>query len=311
LKRAGSPTPESRPITIGALSRATQIPVETLRTWERRYLSPVPIRKPSGHRLYPVATIEHLRRVARLLERGHRPAEILKLSLPELDGLLEVADAAAPAPARGVFEAREGGDVERSLRAMMRATIELDRPALLAALQSQWARLGPSDFLERVAAPLLSRLGRDWHEGRIQVRHEHFASGVLGDFLRAVREPFEARAGGPRVIAATPPGESHEGGLLMAALVLSLRGRRLLYLGADSPVAEIVAAARQGRFEAVMISISSAMPAARARRFLAALRRDLPRAVALWVGGDGAPPGQRGVERFETLGEFDERLGRR
>ena len=71
--------PETRALSIGALSRATRIPVETLRTWERRYGAPRPIRKPSGHRLYAASAVEHLRRVSRLLAQGHRPAEVLLL----------------------------------------------------------------------------------------------------------------------------------------------------------------------------------------------------------------------------------------
>ena len=83
---------DSKPISIGALSRATRIPVETLRTWERRYGFPMPDRKPSGHRLYPAATVERLRRVSRLLNRGHRPAEILGLSLAEADSMLLISE---------------------------------------------------------------------------------------------------------------------------------------------------------------------------------------------------------------------------
>ena len=44
-------------LTIGALSRATQIPPATLRTWERRYGVPKASRKPSGHRLYPLEAV--------------------------------------------------------------------------------------------------------------------------------------------------------------------------------------------------------------------------------------------------------------
>ena len=51
-------------LSIGALARATSIRVETLRTWERRYGYPLPERKPSGHRVYPVASVSRLRRIA-------------------------------------------------------------------------------------------------------------------------------------------------------------------------------------------------------------------------------------------------------
>ncbi|HEY6509415.1 MAG TPA: MerR family transcriptional regulator, partial [Vicinamibacterales bacterium] len=113
---------EDRPLTIGALSRATRIPVETLRTWERRYLSPTPIRKPSGHRLYPVGAVEHLRRVARLLERGHRPGELLRMSNKELDTLLALGEEgdAPPSESRSAAAAA-APDRERSLSNMLRA----------------------------------------------------------------------------------------------------------------------------------------------------------------------------------------------
>ncbi len=79
-----------RTLTIGALSRATHIPVETLRTWERRYGAPRPLRKPSGHRLYPASTVEHLRRVERLLAQGHRAGQILTLPPDALEEMLEL-----------------------------------------------------------------------------------------------------------------------------------------------------------------------------------------------------------------------------
>ena len=57
-------------LSIGALSRATGIPVETLRTWELRYGYPVPERKPSGQRVYLLSCIPRLRRIAEALFRA-------------------------------------------------------------------------------------------------------------------------------------------------------------------------------------------------------------------------------------------------
>ena len=97
----------------------------------------------------------------------------------------------------------------------------------------------------------------------------------------------------------------------MASLVLALRERRVIYLGRDTPPAEIDAAVRQNHVEAVLISISNSYAAARASRFLTELRSTLPTSVALWVGGSGAPSDQAGIERFDSLARFDERLARR
>ena len=50
---------------IGALSRSTGIPINTLRTWERRYGVPAPERTDGGQRVYDVADVQR-----RLLAQG-------------------------------------------------------------------------------------------------------------------------------------------------------------------------------------------------------------------------------------------------
>jgi len=296
-------------LSIGALSRATRIPVETIRTWEQRYGSPVAMRKPSGHRLYPAGTVEHLRLVGRLLAHGHRPGEILPLSLPELDELLSLSEPVqAPVPSLAEPAAMDAGRIAGTLERLIRAAADLDRRALMQELQSSWAALGPLGFLEHVASEFMMAVGRAWAGGRLEVRHEHFASACLADFLRRVREPFDQQASGPRVVAAMLPGERHEGGLIMSSVLMAVRGYRVLYLGLDTPIEQIAAAARAGDAESVAVSVSEAMNSARAVREVAELRKALPRRVGLWVGGAGAPPSIRGVERFESLSAFDERL---
>lgn len=296
-----------RALSIGALARATGIPVETLRTWERRYGAPKPVRKPSGHRVYPVAMVEHLRRVSRLLESGHRPGEILGLTQRELEALLALT-ADAPSGDRPGALAGAAFSPAATVRALLRATVELDRAALLHELRFAWVRLGPVRFLDEVAGAFMVEVGHAWSAKRLEVGHEHFASACLSDFLRSAREPFDHGARGPRVIAAMLPSEAHEGGLLIATCLLAHRGYRVLYLGADTPVDQIAAAARAARAGLVAVSVSAAMPRARATRELAGLRDALPRKVTVWVGGAGAPPDVSGVERFETLTALDARL---
>ena len=293
---------EERPLSIGALSRVTRIPVETLRTWERRYGALRPIRKPSGHRIYPASVVEHLRRVSRLLSRGHRPAEVLSLADADLDALLALD--VEGAPATGVPQRT----TEESLAALLEATRALDRRALFQELRAAWVRLGPVPFLEAVAGRFLVEIGRAWESGALDVRHEHFASACLSDFLRAAREPYDQRARGAGVVAAMLPDEAHEGGLLLVAALLAVRGRRVLYLGPRSPIPEIAAAARSSTAEAIAISVSAATPARRAAAQLQALRRAVPPRVRIWLGGAGAPRAVRGVERFDSLAGLDAAL---
>ena len=57
------PSKPGRRLSIGALARATGVPAETLRTWERRYGFPEPERTSTGHRRYTLETLERVRMV--------------------------------------------------------------------------------------------------------------------------------------------------------------------------------------------------------------------------------------------------------
>jgi methanogenic corrinoid protein MtbC1 len=295
--------PNSRPLSIGALSRATRIPVETLRTWERRYGVPTPVRAASGHRQFPVSAVEQLRKVTTLLGQGYRPGEILVLPAAELDGLLSLSERGRP---RVLPDARPVPDPP--VGAMLESIRQFDRVTLVGALRTNWARLGPMRFLEECASALLFEVGKGWEEGRLQIRHEHFASECVTDVLRELREPFDRQATGPRVALATLPGDLHEGGLLMASVVLALRGYRVLYLGTDTPVEQIVETVRDGEVDVVTLSISPTVPRSRAEKSVDALRGALPARVPLWLGGAGVPAKTgKGVERLTTLASLDAR----
>jgi methylmalonyl-CoA mutase cobalamin-binding subunit len=276
---AGSAAAEGR-LTIGTLAAATGIPAETIRTWERRYGFPVPERKESGHRLYALAAIPRLRRVALAIARGHRPAEVVPASDAALDALLAAVPLAPERPA-GTGAPPAPDDLIGAARAF-------DGETLRRAFHADWARLGPLEFLERRAAPFLLAIGDAWESGALDVRHEHFASGCLGDFLRTVRAPLDDRAAGPIAVLATLPGELHGIGLQMAAVVFALHGWRALVLGVETPPEQIAALARDVPIAAVAVSVVRRRDGRDPSLDVQRLRRDLPRGVPLLLGGAGA-----------------------
>jgi DNA-binding transcriptional MerR regulator/methylmalonyl-CoA mutase cobalamin-binding subunit len=284
-------------LSIGALAKATGVPIETLRTWERRYRFPVAERKPSGHRLYPIATVTRLRCIADALAHGHRAAEVVAATDDELDRLLSATTGlAALRPAPSI-------PVTGSTDELLGAVASFDAGRLTAALWSDWGRLGAVEFLQTVVAPLIERVGREWAEGRLEIRHEHFLSERLADVLRSLRLPFDLRASGPLVVCATVPGESHALGLQMAALLLASAGLRIVYLGTEVPPVELARVARELGARAVAVSVSAAADGQAARRHLARVREALPRSVVLLLGGTGAPPTRGDTV---TVGDFAE-----
>ncbi len=77
---------------IGAVSRITNIPVDTLRIWERRYSVVVPIRSDNSDRLYQREDINRLTLLKMLVDRGHSIGSIAKLTNEELVERLDIHD---------------------------------------------------------------------------------------------------------------------------------------------------------------------------------------------------------------------------
>lgn len=289
---------------IGAVSRATGIPVETLRTWERRYGFPTPERTPSGHRVYQAQTVEHLRHIARALKGGHRASRVVGLPLEELLQLLGGPGIEAFRDDQPQPEA-EAQRLDPTLQSWIDAVLDLDEASLEAGLLQEWNRAGTVTFLTQRATPFLHEVGRLWSIGKLGVAHEHFASERLRDFLSSQWRPMAHNSHGPTVLCATLPDELHHLALHMLACVLAMNGLRVLFLGMSAPLEEIQRAAAQAEAQAVVISVSSAMDAILSTRRLRELRQLLPASVELLLGGAGAPERLDGVTYLGTLESLD------
>ena len=77
---------------IGAVSRMTNIPVDTLRIWERRYSVVVPFRSENSDRLYKTDDINRLTLLKMLVDRGHAIGSVAPLNNDKLLERLEIHD---------------------------------------------------------------------------------------------------------------------------------------------------------------------------------------------------------------------------
>lgn len=294
-RKSQDPSSEMAYLSIGGLSRATGVPIETLRTWETRYGFPKSVRKPSGHRQFEVAQVERVRRIALALERGLRAGEVVPASDAVLASLVATLPA-KPVP-RGQAPPFEG-------RAFIELIKRFDADRLMRSLHSDLALQDPLAFIETRIAPCLETMGAAWEAGEIDIAHEHFASERISDVLREARLRFEETANGLLVVLTTLPGEPHGLGLQMAALVLSARGLRVLSLGTEVPIGEVVALAESIRAAVVGVSVSASTHRIAAAK-VTTLRSQLSRKIELVVGGAGAPTHIKGTTVFANLRELD------
>jgi methanogenic corrinoid protein MtbC1 len=136
--------------------------------------------------------------------------------------------------------------------------------------------------------PFLEELGVRWEAGTLSVAHEHFASNLLRQRLSALAHQYEALpdqdARRPHALLACPPGERHDLMLLCFDLLLGERGWRTTFLGADTPIDGLVAAARAADVDAVVVAATLSANLTAHREVLADLATDHP----VYVAGRGA-----------------------
>lgn len=74
-----------------AAARMVNIPVATLRVWERRYQVVGPVQAPSGQRLYSSQDVRRLVLIKQLVNRGHAIGMLARQETPRLQDLLDEA----------------------------------------------------------------------------------------------------------------------------------------------------------------------------------------------------------------------------
>jgi methanogenic corrinoid protein MtbC1 len=288
-------------LTIGAVARATGVPTETLRTWERRYGFPNAERTITGHRRYTLETVERVRLVLSALKLGHRPALALTASEADLQALLARAEPPVANASDDDDEAIDRDAVSRWLELIRR----FDGRALDRELRLSLAATGVTRCLTLRIAPLIHEIGERWSIGQVGVRHEHFATERLNEFLARHWRPLSDSATGPFAVAATPSGERHTLGLQMVALTLAINNIRVVYLGADVPAAEIAQSVAQHGARAVVLSAARSMAREQLLLECRSLRTSLGAELPIVVGGDGFEHPPEGVTLLPDLRLLD------
>jgi methylmalonyl-CoA mutase cobalamin-binding subunit len=258
---------------IASVEQATGIARATLRIWERRYGFPRPGRDLRGERSYPDEQVRKLRLIADLMARGHRPGRLVELNATELAAL-----AGPPASGRGGPPAIDD-PVVGALRSH-------DVAAVLRLLEDGVRRLGLAGFVSERMPQMNVNVGLAWARGELEVYEEHLYTDLVGDLLRRhLARQAPAPSGGPRVLLATLPEESHALGLAMAKVMLALEGCACTSLGPRVPVPQLVIAAGAFHADVVGLSFTASVNPSHVLRGLEQLRGELAPQVRVWAGG--------------------------
>lgn len=296
---------------IGVAAERSGLTADVIRAWERRYGVVEPRRDAAGRRVYTSADIARLRLLSRATEGGRSIGQVADLDAARLEELVAQDQAARRAAAPGPRVPKSAGEVVAEALKRVRG---LDGAGLESLLVRSASLYGVPAFLRGVLAPLFREIGEEWHAGRLVPSQEHLATAlarsVLGRLLARIPVPADA----PVVLVATPAGERHEIGALLAAAEATVEGWRVVYLGADLPAVEIASAARVVGARLVALGAVYAPEPAELRREVEEVRAELPEAVTLLLGGPamvllaGELRGAEGVVIAESLDDLASRL---
>jgi DNA-binding transcriptional MerR regulator/methylmalonyl-CoA mutase cobalamin-binding subunit len=270
--------------SIQAVAERTGLSPHVIRAWERRYRAIEPERSPGKHRLYSEAEIERLAMLRRAVEGGHSIGRIARMPVAELHALVARLPPAAAAPSRALPDDRAAASRSDAIR----ATERFDAAALETTLRHALLELGHNGLLRLVVAPLAEEVGDRWRRGELTAAHEHFFTAGVKVFLGGLTRQFATPLTAPQIVVATPAGQLHELGAIMAAATAANLGWRPIYLGPGLPAHEIAGAALRNEAAAVALSIVYPEDDPTLARELTDLARLLPAHTRILAGGRAA-----------------------
>ena len=275
---------------IGVVSDRTGLSPHVLRAWERRYGVVEPTRTEGGQRLYSDDDISRLSLIVKASQVGRPVGSLAVLPISEL-ALLVAQDAD-----QGRVRTSPTSEVRARALAAVR---DMAPDRLQSLLRHSVLSLGTPAFLEQVLSPLLVDIGTEWHTGRIGIAHEHAASAAVQQLLGWLIHELDVQVDAPSVLLATPAGQRHSQGAMIAAAAAAHDGWHVVWLGADLPAAQIAAAGHEHDVDVVAVSVTTTDDLDGLRSELRDLRKTLDANTPLYVGGLGAGA----LEPVDGIGE--------
>jgi MerR family transcriptional regulator, light-induced transcriptional regulator len=266
-------------LRIGELSRRLGISDHVLRAWERRYGLLRPVRSAGGFRLYSESDLERVRRMQAYLAEGLSAAEAARAAV----------DGERSEPAVRVEPA---AGLAAEAAALARALDGYDEPTAQTVLDRLFGALTVETVLRDVVLPYLRELGERWERGAASVAQEHFASNLIRSRLAGLGRGW-GHGRGPRAVLACAPHEQHDIALLAFGVVLNRNGWRIGYLGASTPIGDLIRLAAATRPDLVVVSATQPEQLTPVAAELTRLAGTVP----LALGGPGAS-----AQLAETVG---------
>jgi DNA-binding transcriptional MerR regulator/methylmalonyl-CoA mutase cobalamin-binding subunit len=218
-----------------------------IRAWERRYGLVTPVRGANRYRLY---NDEDVRLFRYLKSKGDEGISIGELAEIGRAKLLEQAQREFPS------SQVEPPTSERLISDLTQALQQNDRAEFERKLNGALAVIPFEEALHRFLLPLQEHIGQLWHDGKLGVAQEHYASNQIKQKIFSAINQLRMLEEGPRVVVACPSEEWHEIAAMTAGYLCAVRGCCVHYLGANLPIPDLAKYCEEIRPSYVLLSMT-------------------------------------------------------
>lgn len=245
-----------------AVVHQTGVPAPTLRAWERRYGILSPRRAENDYRLYSERDIMLILWLREQVEVGLTISQAIAL-LRSVEPARRRSRRSRPlsqsVESRDTGSAQPGGGLALSdLRAsLLHAFSALDEQAVYHIAAQALAVYPVEEVCLSLIGEALNEVGERWAEGHMGVAYEHFATATMRAQLDGLFRSAPCPATGPLALVGCAPGEMHELGSLIVALLLRRGGVRVAYLGQNVEMGDLLDMVAAVRPACVALSASS------------------------------------------------------
>jgi DNA-binding transcriptional MerR regulator/methylmalonyl-CoA mutase cobalamin-binding subunit len=277
------------PVSIKTVSRRTGLTSHVIRAWERRYQAIEPERSEGRHRKYTERDVERLNLLTQAVRTGQLISRVARMSNEELRSILENA---IPDTQKGLHSEappESAPVIESAWHQTLEAIRNLDPHRFDSALQTALISLGDQGVLRRLIAPMARTVGFLWKTGRMTAAQEHFFTASARAFIWNLTRQYIVDEAAPRIVVATPAGQLHELGAVIAAAAAANAGWRVSFIGANLPAFELAGAVQTVGAQAILLSIVYPEDDPKLPQELRSLRKALSPRVGIIIGGRAAP----------------------
>lgn len=231
-----------------AVAQETGVPADTFRAWERRYGVPRPQRTEGGHRLYSERDIAIIRWLRDRTAEGLTISQAIALMATGSESNLSWLNTAVDT---------EPHTWERLNSRFFAALTDFDSTRAEQILGEAFALYPLEEVFLRLVQPTMVDIGEEWHQGKLTVTAEHFATQFVRRKLSSLFNTYNITDGRGLIVVGCAPSEQHDLGALMVSVFLVRHGWQVVYLGPEVPLRDLLDTVQ--RLQPDMVCVAASM----------------------------------------------------